>query len=152
MVSHPQRPPGSASVTIRAITRPIVAAVLLAAFIHLDWHVARPAHHHLSLGWAYHWLLAAPVFALLAWYVHRRWPEAAARSGLAIIAGAAVLAQIVEPAGELLSGAPGSWTFGPERSRVFAAYIGTGIAAYLGTSILLRMRDGQSRSAVRPVL
>ena len=37
----------------------------LAGAVHLDWHVARPAVHHLSLGWRWHWLLAIPVFAVL---------------------------------------------------------------------------------------
>ena len=57
---------------------PIAASLVtlgLATAMHLDWHVARPAVHHLSLGWRWHWLLAVPVFAVLAWYVRRAWPD-----------------------------------------------------------------------------
>ena len=30
-------------------------ALALAAVIHIDWHLARPTHHRLSLGWAEHY-------------------------------------------------------------------------------------------------
>jgi hypothetical protein len=43
-----------------------LVALGVATAVHLDWHVARPAVHHLSMGWTLHWLLAIPVFALTA--------------------------------------------------------------------------------------
>jgi hypothetical protein len=39
----------------------------IASAMHVDWHLARPAHHHLSLGWSHPWLSAVPVFAAAAW-------------------------------------------------------------------------------------
>ena len=50
-------------------------AILLAAGIHLDWHLARSHHHRLSLEWRHHWLLAPVLFGAAAWYVARRWPD-----------------------------------------------------------------------------
>jgi hypothetical protein len=38
----------------------------LATAVHVDWHVARPAVHHLGVGWRWHWLLTVPVFSLSA--------------------------------------------------------------------------------------
>jgi len=69
----------------------------VASAMHTDWHLARPAHHQLSLGLAQHWLSAIPVFALTAWYVCRAWPHRIAGASAAIIGGAALVAQVVEP-------------------------------------------------------
>jgi hypothetical protein len=134
-------------VSLGRIAWRILATLLLAGFIHLDWHVARPAHQHLSLGWTHHWLLAVPVFALLAWQIHRTVPESAFGTSAAIVVGGAFLAQVVEPAGELLFGAPLSWAFGTERLRAFEVYLGSGIAAHMSTLMWLRMRDRKSESA-----
>lgn len=129
------------------VARRFLAALMLAAFIHLDWHLARPAHHALSLGWTHHWLLAVPVFALLAWRIHRTLPESAFETSVAVIVGGAFLAQVVEPAGELLVGAPLSWAFGAERLRAFAVYLGSGIVAHMSTLMWLRWRDRKSESS-----
>src|SRR5512134_2043498 len=87
----------------------------LATALHLDWHAARPAVHHLSLGWPLHWLLAVPVFALIAWFVLRAWSERPFSASLAIVGIASILAGLVEPAWEYWQGATIEWTFGRAR-------------------------------------
>jgi hypothetical protein len=77
------------------ISIPVIAA--LAVLVHLDWHVARPTHHRLSLGWEAHWTLCLAGFALAGWYLARRsprapWLAASLNAGLALFIG-----QIVEP-------------------------------------------------------
>ena len=57
----------------------------LTTAMHLDWHLARHGDR-LSLGWAYHWVLAIPVFALAAWRTVRCWPGRVLGAGLAGIA------------------------------------------------------------------
>jgi hypothetical protein len=42
----------------------LLSALGIAAAIHVDWHLARHLHVPLSFGWAWHWVLAIPVFAL----------------------------------------------------------------------------------------
>src|SRR5262245_57331953 len=94
----------SAAVTSHTVSRRIVSAILvslaLATAIHVDWHVARPATHHLSLGLSWHWLLAAPVFGLTAWYVASAWPSTLLRASLWIVGGAVLLGGVIEPACE----------------------------------------------------
>jgi len=63
-------------------------AIVLAVAIHVDWHVARPHHHRLSLDWDYHWLLGVAVFAAAAAYVVYRWPgELWEASAVNLVAG-----------------------------------------------------------------
>ena len=89
--------------TMKPRSAAILAAVLLAGAIHVDWHLARPEHHaRLSGGFSQHWLLAVPVFGILAAIIStspatRRW-----RNGALWIGGGALLGQIVEPLGEVL--------------------------------------------------
>src|SRR5919199_5955457 len=80
-----------------------VLVLALAVAVHVDWHLARPAHHHrrLSLGWDQHWLFAALAFAIVGWLVARTWPERPWRSGVWIAALAILLAQGVEPMSEV---------------------------------------------------
>lgn len=80
----------------------IPLTLVLGAFLHADWHFARPLHHRLSLGWSSHWIACAVVFGLAGWYITRRWPEAKWRAAAWNVAIALVLAQVVEP---LLEGA-----------------------------------------------
>jgi phosphotransferase system glucose/maltose/N-acetylglucosamine-specific IIC component len=110
-----------------------ILVVALAGAVHLDWHLARPAHHHrrLSLGWDQHWLLATIVFAVVGWIVARVWPERPWRPGLWIAALALFLAQGVEPASEVALYArrlgypdePGRWS-------AFFVCIAVGLPAY----------------------
>jgi len=83
--------------------RSLMAALILmlAGVVHVDWHLARPAHHRLSLGWGQHWLFAALGFALVGWIVARAWPEHVWRRGVVIVAVALLLAQVVEPMAEV---------------------------------------------------
>src|SRR3954449_2280686 len=101
--------------------------------IHADWHAARPAlhHHRLSFGLEQHWLLAVPVFALAAAWVHRRWPARLLAASVANLGLAAILAQGLEPLGEQ------AWYFHrfalgvePERWTAFLAFMAVGIATY----------------------
>ena len=80
----------------------IPLTLVLGAFLHADWHFARPLHHRLSLGWSSHWIACAVVFGLAGWYITRRWPEAKWRAAAWNVAIALMLAQVVEP---LLEGA-----------------------------------------------
>ena len=107
-------------------------SLLLAAAIHTDWHFARPEHHRLSLGLAWHWLLAVPVFALVAWYVARAWAGRLLRASLWIVGSAAVVAGVIEPAFEyFVGGAPYDWAFGPARTLALLSFVGTGVLAYV---------------------
>ena len=109
-----------------------VVSLLLAAAIHTDWHFARPEHHRLSLGLAWHWLLAVPVFALVAWYVARAWPGRLLRASLWIVGGAVLLAGVLEPAFEyFVGGAPFDWAFGHARTFALLAFVVTGVVAYV---------------------
>lgn len=119
----------------------IVFALGLAAAIHADWHFARPSHHQLSLGWPWHWLLAVPVFALVAWYVARVWPERTVRASLLIVGGAILAGGILEPAYEYFGdGAPLEWVAGRERNTALATFGGVGLLAYLLVLGALRRR------------
>ena len=75
--------------------------LVLAATVHIDWHLARPAHHRLSLGWDQHWLFAALAFGLVGWIVARSWPAEAWRLGGLIATLGIMLAQVVEPMAEV---------------------------------------------------
>jgi hypothetical protein len=127
-----------------------VVTLALASAMHLDWHVARPAVHHLSLGWRWHWLLAIPVFALTAWYVARAWPTRAMGKSIAIILAASVIAGIIEPAWEYwIDGATFEWTFSALRLTPFAAFIAAGLVTYAIAlpAILVRAPHDARRAA-----
>ena len=122
---------------------PIAASLVtlgLATAMHLDWHVARPAVHHLSLGWRWHWLLAVPVFAVLAWYVRRAWPDRPFGPSAVILIVAIFLAAVVEPAWEYWTGATFEWAFGRERVSVLGAFILAGVAT--GILVLRFLKAG----------
>ena len=117
----------------------------VASAMHLDWHLARPAHHHLSLGWSQHWLSAIPVFAAAAFYVVRAWPGRLVWASGVIIGMAAFLAQVVEPLEEIVvDGASFEWAFGTERLAAFALFTSVGIALHVAALALLR-RPGSDR-------
>jgi hypothetical protein len=120
-----------------------IVTLLLATAIHTDWHFARPVHHRLSLGIAWHWLLAIPAFALAAWYVARVWPLHLVRASLVVITGAVVIAGVLEPAFEyFVGGALFEWTFGAERTSALAVFVATGVATYLLVMVVhLRRRS-----------
>ena len=113
----------------------------LAAVVHVDWHLARPAHHRLSLAWPHHWLFAVTAFALVGWLIARWWPDAPLRAAAGIVGLALVLAQGVEPLMEVAiyqdrfgyPADPGRWT-------AFAVCVAAGLPALLVAVILCRPR------------
>lgn len=116
-----------------------LVSLALATAIHLDWHAARPTAHHLSLGLSNHWLLAIPVFAIVAWYVARSWPAQILPASLAIVGSAIVVAGVLEPAWEyVLEDATFEWAFGRVRTTALAMFVGTGLLAYVAVLGFLR--------------
>jgi hypothetical protein len=111
----------------------MLLSVLLAAVLHLDWHLARPAHHRLSLEWPGHWLATAAFFAIAGWIIARTWPGARWSLGAAVFVAAVILAQLVEPVLEILfyqgrlgyAGEPARWAaFGRAMAAATPAYWG----------------------------
>jgi hypothetical protein len=129
--------------------RYVALALALASAIHIDWHLARPAHHRLSLAWTHHWIFAVVVFALVGWLIARWWPRAPWRAAAGIVGLGVVLAQLVEPVLELAfydgrfgyPSDPGRWT-------AFGICIAAGLPALIAALILCRPRAGEpERSA-----
>ena len=111
----------------------------LATAIHLDWHVARPTVHHLSLGLPAHWLLAIPVFGLVAWYVVRAWPSKVLAASVGILGSAIILGGVLEPAWEyFLGGASFEWAFGRTRTTMLVAFVAMGLVAFVAAIAFLR--------------
>jgi hypothetical protein len=124
----------------RLVSLPLV--LILAAGVHLDWHLARPPIRPLSLGWRYHWISCLALFALAAWYVARRWPRERWRAGAWNVALALFAAQVLEP---LLEGAYlGRW-FGYSLPAVrwiaFAECVAVGVLAFVVVLAALRVRS-----------
>lgn len=123
----------------RLVSIPLTLA--LGAFLHADWHFARPLHHRLSLGWSSHWIACAVVFGLAGWYITRRWPEAKWQAAAWNVAIALVLAQVVEP---LLEAAFYDRTFAydvePARWVAFGECIGAGLPALALVLVVARRR------------
>jgi hypothetical protein len=125
-----------------------VALVLVfAGAIHVDWHLARPTHHRLSLGWDQHWLFAAIAFALVGWTVARVWPAQAWRRGGLIAAFGIILAQGIEPIAEVALylhqlGYPNE----PARWTAFFACLAAGLPAYGVALWICRPRNSRRGS------
>ena len=104
----------------------------LAAVIHADYHLARPATHHWSLGLWWHWVSCIVVFALagayLAWRRPAdRWRAAAINVTLGVIAG-----QVIEPLVEGIPFGEGlGWDVTPDRWAAFGLCMAAGIASLL---------------------
>ena len=120
-------------------------ALWIAVMIHLDFHIARPAHEHWSLGLTYHWLLGVLVFALLPRLVVARWPSAFAQASVAIILLGVVLGQGLEPLGEMVL-FPGEQPFADTyRWRIFGEFLLAGLLAYgAAAPLALRNRRGDT--------
>jgi hypothetical protein len=130
----------------RRIASAVLISLLLATAIHTDWHFARPEHHRLSLGLSWHWMLAAPAFAMVAWYVSRMWRGRVRSASLWIVGGAVLLAGVLEPAFELfVGGATVEWTFGAVRTCALLAFVATGLVAYIAVLMLASGRGNLSR-------
>src|SRR5687767_624359 len=119
----------------------VILSLLLATALHVDWHLARPAHHRLSLDWSHHWAATAAVFALVACYIARRWPTYRWRLGVVVFIGAVVIAQVIEPMLEVLiydgrfgyEGEPARWA-------AFGRAIGAATPAYFAALWLCARR------------
>src|SRR5918992_2042132 len=113
----------------------IVASLLLALGIHVDYHLARPLHHRLSLDWQQHWIFAVVLFAAVASLVALRWPSAARwRAGMSVLVAGVLLAQLVEPVLTLAFYERRlAYETEPERWQAFFECLAAGIPAYLGT-------------------
>jgi hypothetical protein len=124
---------------------PALLALLLAVGIHVDWHLARPLHHRLSLEWPHHWIFAALLFAGVAWLVALRWPPPErARASVTVLVAGLVLAQLVEP---MLTVAfydrRLAYEIEPERWAVFFECLAAGLPAYALVLWCLRRQMGR---------
>src|SRR5690349_18848440 len=75
-----------------------LAAVVIGTAAHIDWHLARGHHYPHSGNWPYHWTIAIPVFAALAWYAGR---DTTFRNHVWLIVPGLILAQLLEPLFEI---------------------------------------------------
>ena len=116
-----------------------IITLLLATALHVDWHLARPEHHRLSLGWSDHWIATALIFLIAGCVITRRWPEHRWRMSVVVLLAAAALAQLVEPMLEVLvyQGRLG-YAGEPERWAAFWKAIGAGALALIVGLLCMR--------------
>ena len=106
-------------------------SLLLAAGIHVDWHLARSHHHRLSLEWREHWMFALALFALVGMIVARVWAAERWGAGAWVLAAAVVVAQGVEPVLEaVIYDHRLAYEVEPARWMVFWLCLAVGIPAY----------------------
>ena len=123
-----------------------LSGLWIGALIHVDWHLGRPGHDHLSIGLPYHWLLAILTFAPLPWLLVRRWPKSVNAASLIAIVLGVLLGQGIEPLGEVILSQVGAEPFtNPVRWRVFGEFMAAGILTYLASNALVSKR---TRAAV----
>jgi len=104
--------------------------LLLAAMVHVDWHVGRGVHHGMSLGWPCHWIVGAVSLAVVAWLV-LRWQHRL-RTLLAVLVTGLAAGQIVEPWLEtLLFRLSWSEVMPAERWRIFLEFTVAGVLGVL---------------------
>ncbi len=102
-----------------------LGALWVGVMIHLDWHLGRPGEH-LSFHFRYHWILALPAFAPLAWLTLRRFGRAAIPAAATILVIGVLLGQILEPLTE------GPAALGNVRRWwIFVEFIAAGLVSYL---------------------
>jgi hypothetical protein len=119
-----------------------LAALWVGVMIHLDWHLGRPYHDHRSFDLAYHWLVALPAFAPIAWFAHRRWPGAPFKAAVVMTVLGVLLGQGLEPLSEVILDNAGSEPFtDPIRWRIFVEFLAAGVVVlWLGMSLAARSR------------
>jgi xanthosine utilization system XapX-like protein len=105
-------------------------ALYVGSMTHLDWHLGRPGHDHLSFHLPYHWLLAIPTFLPVAWIVHVRGPDAPVRAGMLTLLLGLLIGQGLEPLGEVLLGGGAEPFTNPVRWRIFAEFLGAGVLSF----------------------
>jgi hypothetical protein len=93
------QPPMRAAPSTGAV---IGLSLLLAAAIHVDWHLARPAHYGMSMEWGHHWIATAIVFGIVGCIIAQRWPASRWRLGAVVFLSAVFIAQGIEPVLEAL--------------------------------------------------
>ena len=120
-----------------------LSALWIGALIHVDWHLGRPGHDHLSFDLRYHWLLAVLAFGPLPWLFVRRWPTAAARAAVLAIALGVLLGQGIEPLSEVILYGGQPFT-NSVRWRVFAEFVMAGTFVYVA-SLVLAIRRTRAR-------
>jgi hypothetical protein len=120
----------------------IIMSLLLGAALHVDWHLARPLHHRLSLAWENHWALTAGIFAIVGCVIARLWPAQRFRLGAVVFVSAAVIAQVVEPFLEvLIYDHRLGYDVEPARWAVFGKSLLASAIAYSGALVLCARRD-----------
>jgi len=113
---------------LRLISIPVV--LILAAFVHIDFHLARPAIHHWSFGLSWHWAICAVVFGLAGWYLSRRSPADRWSAATVNVLIALVIGQGLEPLGEqLYFNQRLLYDVSPDRWAIFWLCAGVGAAA-----------------------
>ena len=110
-------------------------ALLLALGLHVDWHLARPLHHRLSLAWEHHWIFAALLFASVALLVAvRRSAAERWRAGAWVLALGLIAAHVVEPVVTLAFYEHRlAYEVEPERWTIFFESLAAGLPAYAAT-------------------
>ena len=125
----------------------LVWAAVLAALVHVDWHVGRPADMPPSLGWPFHWLLGLATGIVMAWSFLRRRRSQTEGVDLSIALGLGlVLGQVVEPTLEVLIFQESFATVNPAvRWELFATFtlalMGGVAAAAVGSRLVGRAHD-----------
>lgn len=128
-------------------------ALWIGLLLHLDWHLGRPGHDHVSFDMQHHWLLAIPAFVPIAWLALRNWPAWAFRAGLIITALGVLLGQLVEPLGESLLYQSGMEPFSNGvRWRIFAQFLVAGLVVLYLSLLWLRRLERQRDQATIAVI
>lgn len=128
-------------------------AIWIALLLHLDWHLGRAGHDHVSFDMQHHWLIAIPAFVPIAWLALRNWPARALRAGLIITGLGVLLGQVVEPLGESLLYQVGMEPLtNPARWRIFAQFLAAGIVVLYLAVIWLRRLERQRDRATLAVI
>jgi hypothetical protein len=122
----------------------VLLSVVLGAAIHLDWHLARPHHHRLSLEWPYHWAATAAIFGVVGWVVARSYSNRRWRVGLAVLVAGVFIGQLLEPVLESVFYDGGfGYDVEPERWTAFCQAMAAAVPTYLA-ALWLGARESQS--------
>lgn len=120
-----------------------LAGIWVGLLIHVDWHLGRPGHDHLSFGLVSHWLLAIPTFAPIPWLIARRWPGSAYGASWGVVAVGILVGQGLEPLSEVLLFNAGPEPFtNPMRWRVFGEFMVAGALTYIASAAFAFRRTG----------
>lgn len=113
--------------------------MLVGTAVHVDWHLARGHHFPHSGNWPYHWSIAIPVFAALAWYAGR---GRSFRDHAWLIGPGLILGELLEPLFEIaFLGATADFAFGTARQVGFGEFVVVGLVTYIGTLSYFRRRS-----------